>query len=684
MELISELHKNGLVPGNIINLTSLKKENSRLYNLLKSSSPKVGSMVSVSRLLSVLGFSTKNKYQYITNLEKKLKKELLDVLTPERIEDAINGGRPLPSLKKLSFSLRYFKAYTSRKFRDKKSSSLKEIINSLYPEHSNLSIYVSKTISIKDFTKEEVTDILLKMYYDRVDISPTALRKFNLPIAKWLNCYYNNKLNNELFSNKRKSDLTKPVSELTGLNSSDFIIKDPRKIKKIGNTSEHYIKVLLAAAKLVDPYCHNLPENIKEAIPTPINEVYPKKKKGVRAKGQKLIFKQDEGKNEELFADFVVKSGRNICVGEVKNIRYITNSNIEIIKKRLEKRMYWRFDDKEIEATKKVLFLLSKKNVLNEVKVVFSDDSIPLVTHHDVKKALEFLLNEKSIMQYMNLNIYSPKEIIEMYNVIVESPHTFVRKSHKFALNYLDMVLKDLYERLQKGKKIEPVKPLKVYSKGDRLIHNKEGIYQHFTLSLGDITELGGTMNHVKQRIKNIPENAIYMDIESTGFVGHLIFLMGIAYKEDNTLKFDLAFARNPWEEKAVLRSFCSKADNKQIVTYNGKTFDYPTIKSRLVANMMKEQLPENHRDVYRIIEKYSGLRKYHKVENLKLSNLCELFGDEREDVPGKEIPLRYNNWITYGKPDPIKRVIEHNVLDLLTLVALDLCPDICGNEYHI
>ena len=53
------------------------------------------------------------------------------------------------------------------------------------------------------------------------------------------------------------------------------------------------------------------------------------------------------------------------------------------------------------------------------------------------------------------------------------------------------------------------------------------------------------------------------------------------------------------------------------------------------------------------------------------------MFGDKREDIPGQEVPLLYNSWITYGHPESIKKVLEHNVLDLVTTAAVYLSPDL-------
>ena len=165
------------------------------------------------------------------------------------------------------------------------------------------------------------------------------------------------------------------------------------------------------------------------------------------------------------------------------------------------------------------------------------------------------------------------------------------------------------------------------------------------------------------------------MDVESTGFKGKQIFLIGTAHHAHDDFVIDLAFARNPLEEEAILHNFCINASNDHIITYNGASYDLPAIQSRLVSDMIDDSLPKHHTDLYNLFKQLK-VKEHQRLKSMKLGYLGSIFGEMRSDVASGAVPLVYNQWTRTGCPTTLVSVLEHNVLDLLTLAALYVSKD--------
>ncbi|MHA1848449.1 MAG: ribonuclease H-like domain-containing protein, partial [Promethearchaeota archaeon] len=79
------------------------------------------------------------------------------------------------------------------------------------------------------------------------------------------------------------------------------------------------------------------------------------------------------------------------------------------------------------------------------------------------------------------------------------------------------------------------------------------------------------------------PEDILYLDIETTGFINANIFLIGIGEIRNNSLFVTQLFARNLSEEYHVIKNIIDIIKNKKcIVSYNGKSFDIRLLNERV------------------------------------------------------------------------------------------------------
>ena len=176
-------------------------------------------------------------------------------------------------------------------------------------------------------------------------------------------------------------------------------------------------------------------------------------------------------------------------------------------------------------------------------------------------------------------------------------------------------------------------------------------------------------------RLKEIDINkTIFLDTETTGLAGGAgtyIFLAGVGYFEGDRFCVRQYFMRDYNEERALLSALNDLLANfKAVVTYNGKTFDLPLMESRYIMSGMKMSLV----DPYHFDLLYPARRLWkRRLESCSLSTVeREILKVSRDDdVPGYLIPEIYFKYLRTKDARAIKQVFEHNLQDILSLVAL-------------
>ena len=108
------------------------------------------------------------------------------------------------------------------------------------------------------------------------------------------------------------------------------------------------------------------------------------------------------------------------------------------------------------------------------------------------------------------------------------------------------------------------------------------------------------------------------------------------------------------------------------LITFNGKTFDIPILESRLLYNQLWLNLREKeHIDLLHIARR---LWK-HQLPSCALESLefyiMGLIRDAELDIDGGLIPQTYYQYLISGDPEPLRRVLLHNQLDVLNTAVL-------------
>jgi uncharacterized protein YprB with RNaseH-like and TPR domain len=168
-------------------------------------------------------------------------------------------------------------------------------------------------------------------------------------------------------------------------------------------------------------------------------------------------------------------------------------------------------------------------------------------------------------------------------------------------------------------------------------------------------------------------ERALYLDTETTGLAGGtgtLAFLVGLAFFEEGALRVEQLIVPQLGAEQPVLQRLAERlAAASCMVTYNGKSFDWPLLRTRYVlARLPVPQLPPH-------VDLLHTARRIWKPR-LQALRLCEVEREvlhffREDDIAGHEIPARYFAFVRGGTAQQLVPVLEHNQNDLIALAAL-------------
>jgi uncharacterized protein len=167
---------------------------------------------------------------------------------------------------------------------------------------------------------------------------------------------------------------------------------------------------------------------------------------------------------------------------------------------------------------------------------------------------------------------------------------------------------------------------------------------------------------------------ALYIDTETTGLAGGagtLPFLIGMAWFEGRTLCVEQMLLEKPGLETPMLLRLAKRlAASSVIVSFNGKSFDWPLLRTRFVLTRVPAPKLPPHLDLL-----HCARRVYkRRLGSVRLVHLEEqVLGFTRvDDIPGELIPETYLGFLRGQVPgaalDPI---ITHNRSDLVALAAI-------------
>ncbi|MEH6948924.1 ribonuclease H-like domain-containing protein [Bacillus sp. JJ634] len=165
-----------------------------------------------------------------------------------------------------------------------------------------------------------------------------------------------------------------------------------------------------------------------------------------------------------------------------------------------------------------------------------------------------------------------------------------------------------------------------------------------------------------------------FFDTETTGLsggAGNTIFLLGYAYVTETEVIVRQHILPQPGHEIPLYQSFLERINYETLVTYNGKSFDWPQLTTQ--HTLIKEHVPKlpefGHFDLY-----HASRRLWKdQLERVKLSVVeTDILGVERvNDIPGYLAPMIYFDFVERKDPEILFGILKHNELDILSLISL-------------
>ncbi len=170
-------------------------------------------------------------------------------------------------------------------------------------------------------------------------------------------------------------------------------------------------------------------------------------------------------------------------------------------------------------------------------------------------------------------------------------------------------------------------------------------------------------------------ESLGFVDTETTGLsggTGTYAFLVGAGRFEENQFHLAQLFMTDPSEEPALLYMLEKFLTPCQVtVTFNGKSFDLPLLRSRFAMNGLQDPFKNYiHIDLLHMARRLWRDR----LPSKSLGNLeAQILQAQRteEDVPGWLIPQLYFDYLRDGDAAPLRKVFYHNSMDVVSMAAL-------------
>jgi len=170
------------------------------------------------------------------------------------------------------------------------------------------------------------------------------------------------------------------------------------------------------------------------------------------------------------------------------------------------------------------------------------------------------------------------------------------------------------------------------------------------------------------------PERVVFIDTETTGLAGGtgtVAFLVGMGRFVGDCFEVTQYFLRDFGDEPALLHEISqSLCDVSGIISFNGKSYDLPLLRTRFILNRLEFKTEEfQHLDLL-----HAARRLWKKkLTSFNLRDLeVAILGFRREgDIPSAQIPSVFFQCLQSKDLSALKPILQHNVMDILSMPAL-------------
>lgn len=166
----------------------------------------------------------------------------------------------------------------------------------------------------------------------------------------------------------------------------------------------------------------------------------------------------------------------------------------------------------------------------------------------------------------------------------------------------------------------------------------------------------------------------LFLDTETTGLMGGagtLAILVGIGTLEGGRLHVVQHYLSDyDQEEDMIARVDAAVRESDVLVTYNGKSFDIPLLRSRFVmARQNPTPLDVEHIDLLHGARRVYKRRLYSCTLTDIESQVLDI--EREEDLPGKLVPEYWFRYVREGDQALMDEILRHNEQDIVSLALL-------------
>ena len=176
------------------------------------------------------------------------------------------------------------------------------------------------------------------------------------------------------------------------------------------------------------------------------------------------------------------------------------------------------------------------------------------------------------------------------------------------------------------------------------------------------------------------PEKWLFLDTETTGLAGGTgtyAFLIGLAWWDAGGLQVEQLFMRDFAEEHSVLCQLAARlAERPVLVTFNGKTFDWPLLENRFTDDALDRGAQSGGPSGFAasrsgFVEISAGLGAFDRTGAASARIQRCWAGTGMTTCHRRFIPQFYFDYLRGGPPEPLTGIARHNQMDLRGLAAL-------------
>jgi len=198
--------------------------------------------------------------------------------------------------------------------------------------------------------------------------------------------------------------------------------------------------------------------------------------------------------------------------------------------------------------------------------------------------------------------------------------------------------------------------------------------HRHGVFAVEELASAGRALTRLDPAGRVVePEKLLFLDTETTGLgqgAGNVPFLIGIGWWTAGGFTVRQFLIRHPGEEAAMLAVLAETLPSfTHLVTYNGRTFDWPLVKNRYVLQRMGVPKDPAHFDF--LYPSRSLWRTTMPSVRLGAVEEAKLGVFREEDVPGSMAPALYFQYLAERDCSVLEGVVRHNETDIVTLLTL-------------